>query len=125
MFHLISGNLGYQVEHHLYPDMPSTRYAEIAPKVREICRALRAALQHRAVLQAVVHGAAHDRAAGVPRRQAAAEARALPRRAEPSAIKNENERSGFSREGYVPRWQREAEAAASNGGSASNGSSSG
>src|SRR6476619_815447 len=37
MFHLISGNLGYQVEHHLYPDMPSTRYAEIAPKVREIC----------------------------------------------------------------------------------------
>src|SRR4051794_4337341 len=37
MFHLASGNLGYQVEHHLYPDMPSTRYAEIAPKVREIC----------------------------------------------------------------------------------------
>ncbi|CAA9529409.1 MAG: Linoleoyl-CoA desaturase, partial [uncultured Solirubrobacteraceae bacterium] len=28
MFHVISGNLGYQVEHHLYPDMPSTRYAE-------------------------------------------------------------------------------------------------
>src|SRR4051794_36526976 len=26
MFHLASGNLGYQVEHHLYPDMPSTRY---------------------------------------------------------------------------------------------------
>jgi fatty acid desaturase len=37
MFHVISGNLGYQVEHHLYPDMPSTRYAEIAPRVREIC----------------------------------------------------------------------------------------
>jgi NADPH-dependent stearoyl-CoA 9-desaturase len=37
IFHVISGNLGYQVEHHLYPDMPSTRYAEIAPKVREIC----------------------------------------------------------------------------------------
>jgi linoleoyl-CoA desaturase len=36
-FHVISGNLGYQVEHHLYPDMPSTRYGEIAPKVREIC----------------------------------------------------------------------------------------
>jgi fatty acid desaturase len=38
LFHVISGNLGYQVEHHLYPDMPSTRYAEIAPRVREICR---------------------------------------------------------------------------------------
>ena len=36
-FHVLSGNLGYQVEHHLYPDMPSTRYAEIAPRVREIC----------------------------------------------------------------------------------------
>ncbi|MFL5782104.1 MAG: fatty acid desaturase family protein [Thermoleophilaceae bacterium] len=38
LFHVMSGNLGYQVEHHLYPDMPSTRYGEIAPKVREICR---------------------------------------------------------------------------------------
>jgi linoleoyl-CoA desaturase len=32
-----SGNLGYQVEHHLFPDMPSTRYAEIAPRVKAIC----------------------------------------------------------------------------------------
>jgi NADPH-dependent stearoyl-CoA 9-desaturase len=38
MFHVASGNLGYQVEHHLYPDMPSTRYAEIAPKVKDICK---------------------------------------------------------------------------------------
>jgi fatty acid desaturase len=37
LFHVISGNLGYQVEHHLYPDMPSTRYAEIAPRVKDIC----------------------------------------------------------------------------------------
>jgi linoleoyl-CoA desaturase len=33
----MSGNLGYQVEHHLYPDMPSSRYGQIAPKVRAIC----------------------------------------------------------------------------------------
>jgi fatty acid desaturase len=38
LFHVMSGNLGYQVEHHLYPDMPSTRYGEIAPRVREICK---------------------------------------------------------------------------------------
>src|SRR5436305_757202 len=38
MFHVMSGNLGYQVEHHLYPDMPSSRYGEIAPRVREICK---------------------------------------------------------------------------------------
>jgi len=37
LFHVISGNLGYQVEHHLFPDMPSTRYAEIAPRVKQIC----------------------------------------------------------------------------------------
>jgi hypothetical protein len=37
LFHVMSGNLSYQVEHHLYPDMPSTRYGEIAPRVREIC----------------------------------------------------------------------------------------
>jgi linoleoyl-CoA desaturase len=37
MFHVLSGNLGYQVEHHLFPDMPSSRYAEIAPRVKELC----------------------------------------------------------------------------------------
>ncbi len=37
LFHVISGNLGYQVEHHLFPDMPSTRYAEIAPRVKDLC----------------------------------------------------------------------------------------
>jgi NADPH-dependent stearoyl-CoA 9-desaturase len=36
-FHVASGNLGYQVEHHLFPDMPSSRYAEIAPQVKDIC----------------------------------------------------------------------------------------
>ncbi len=36
-FHVASGNLGFQVEHHLFPDLPSTRYAEIAPQVKEIC----------------------------------------------------------------------------------------
>ena len=37
LFHLMTGNLSFQVEHHRYPDMPSTRYGEIAPRVREIC----------------------------------------------------------------------------------------
>ena len=37
LFHVISGNLSYQVEHHLYPDMPSSRYSEIAPKIKDIC----------------------------------------------------------------------------------------
>jgi linoleoyl-CoA desaturase len=36
-FHFLSGNLSFQVEHHLFPDMPSSRYAEVAPRVRELC----------------------------------------------------------------------------------------
>jgi fatty acid desaturase len=38
LFHFLAGNLSFQVEHHLYPDMPSSRYAEIAPRVRDVCR---------------------------------------------------------------------------------------
>jgi NADPH-dependent stearoyl-CoA 9-desaturase len=37
LFHFLSGNLSFQVEHHLFPDMPSSRYAEVAPRVREVC----------------------------------------------------------------------------------------
>ncbi|ACC38803.1 fatty acid desaturase family protein [Mycobacterium marinum] len=36
-FHLLSGNLSHQIEHHLFPDIPARRYAEIAPEVQEIC----------------------------------------------------------------------------------------
>ncbi|ASN20235.1 fatty acid desaturase family protein [Arthrobacter sp. YN] len=36
--HLMTGNLSHQIEHHLFPDLPSNRYAEIAPKVRDICQ---------------------------------------------------------------------------------------
>ncbi|EUA85651.1 fatty acid desaturase family protein [Mycobacterium ulcerans str. Harvey] len=36
-FHLLSGNLSHQREHHLFPDIPARRYAEIAPEVQEIC----------------------------------------------------------------------------------------
>jgi len=34
--HLMSGNLSHQIEHHLFPDLPSNRYAEIAPKVKDL-----------------------------------------------------------------------------------------
>lgn len=37
LMHLMTGNLSHQIEHHLFPDLPSNRYAEIAPRVREIC----------------------------------------------------------------------------------------
>jgi NADPH-dependent stearoyl-CoA 9-desaturase len=37
LFHLLSGNLSHQIEHHLFPDIPAHRYAEIATEVRAIC----------------------------------------------------------------------------------------
>ncbi|EUA06870.1 fatty acid desaturase family protein [Mycobacterium xenopi 4042] len=33
----MSGNLCHQIEHHLYPDLPSNRLAEISLRVREVC----------------------------------------------------------------------------------------
>ena len=33
----MSGNLCYQIEHHMFPDLPSNRYAEIGERVRALC----------------------------------------------------------------------------------------
>ena len=37
LFHILSGNLSHQIEHHLFPDLPARRYPEIAAEVRELC----------------------------------------------------------------------------------------
>ena len=37
LFHVLSGNLSHQIEHHLFPDIPAHRYAEMSVEVREIC----------------------------------------------------------------------------------------
>jgi NADPH-dependent stearoyl-CoA 9-desaturase len=37
VFHVLSGNLSHQIEHHLFPDLPAHRYAEISVEVRAIC----------------------------------------------------------------------------------------
>jgi linoleoyl-CoA desaturase len=34
--HLMTGNLSHQIEHHIFPDLPSNRYVEIAPRVRAV-----------------------------------------------------------------------------------------
>jgi NADPH-dependent stearoyl-CoA 9-desaturase len=34
--HLMTGNLSHQIEHHLFPDLPSNRYSAIAPQVRAL-----------------------------------------------------------------------------------------
>jgi linoleoyl-CoA desaturase len=37
LFDVLTGNLSHQIEHHLFPDMPSNRYPEVAPRVRALC----------------------------------------------------------------------------------------
>jgi linoleoyl-CoA desaturase len=36
LLHFMSGNLSFQIEHHLFPDLPSNRYQEIAPKIQDV-----------------------------------------------------------------------------------------
>lgn len=36
-FHMMSGNLSHQIEHHLFPDIPARRYPEISAEIQEIC----------------------------------------------------------------------------------------
>jgi fatty acid desaturase len=36
LFHILAGNLSFQIEHHLFPDLPAHRYGEIAVEVSEI-----------------------------------------------------------------------------------------
>ncbi|QSE77773.1 fatty acid desaturase family protein [Rhodococcus koreensis] len=33
----MTGNLSYQIEHHLFPDLPSNRYHEISVRVKQLC----------------------------------------------------------------------------------------
>jgi fatty acid desaturase len=37
LFHILSGNLSFQIEHHLFPDIPAHRHAELSPEIQEIC----------------------------------------------------------------------------------------
>ena len=36
-FHIMSGHLSHQIEHHLFPDMPAHRYPDVAPKIKALC----------------------------------------------------------------------------------------
>ena len=37
LFDILSGNLSHQIEHHLFPDLPGRRYAEISVEVQALC----------------------------------------------------------------------------------------
>jgi linoleoyl-CoA desaturase len=37
LFHVLTGHLSHQIEHHLFPDLPAWRYPAIAGRVRRLC----------------------------------------------------------------------------------------
>jgi NADPH-dependent stearoyl-CoA 9-desaturase len=37
LLHLMTGHLSFQIEHHLFPDLPASRYPALAPRVRALC----------------------------------------------------------------------------------------
>ncbi len=36
LMHVMTGHLSYQIEHHLFPDMPSRRYRQIGPQIEDL-----------------------------------------------------------------------------------------
>ncbi|MFL6160170.1 MAG: fatty acid desaturase family protein [Marmoricola sp.] len=38
LFHIMSGNLSHQIEHHLFPDIPARRYPELSVEVKKLCQ---------------------------------------------------------------------------------------
>lgn len=37
-FHILSGNLSHQIEHHLFPRVPARRYAQMSVQVKAVCK---------------------------------------------------------------------------------------
>lgn len=37
LFHILTGHLSCQIEHHLFPDVPAYHYVEMSKKVRKVC----------------------------------------------------------------------------------------
>ncbi len=62
-----SGNLCYQIEHHLFPDLPSNRLAQIAVRVRAGVRQVRPAVHDQFPCAPVLSGAENHPQAGAAR----------------------------------------------------------
>ena len=65
-FHVMTGNLSHQIEHHLFPDLPARRYPEIAGRGAGDLRALRPGIQHRPARPAARQRRREDLPAGAP-----------------------------------------------------------
>ena len=71
LFHVMTGNLSHQIEHHLYPDLPARRYPELAVEVQEICERYGLAYNHGLAGQAALERGPEDLPDGAAGPQAA------------------------------------------------------
>ena len=85
LFHIMSGNLSHQIEHHLFPDLPARRYPQIAAEVREICA--------RATACRTTPAAAPSSCSAWPRRSAAWRCPGLRRGGEPDTLAGRGRRA--------------------------------
>ena len=60
LFHVMTGNLSHQIEHHLFPDIPARRYPDDRPRGAGAVREVRPGLQHRPALAAARQRRAED-----------------------------------------------------------------
>ena len=74
----MSGNLSHQIEHHLFPDLPAHRYAEIAVEVREICERYGLPYNTGWLSRAVRLGGAQDLRLALPNRRPADRPTSVP-----------------------------------------------
>ena len=68
LLHIMTGNLSHQIEHHLFPDMPSNRYRHHRAAGPRPVPPLRAAVPRGPDVEAVRRRAGQDRPPVVPRR---------------------------------------------------------
>jgi fatty acid desaturase len=79
--HILSGHLSYQIEHHVFPDLPAHRYPEISVRVQAVCERYgipyntgRFSRQYATVLRRILHYSLPDRLRARLRREPPAQA---------------------------------------------------
>ena len=70
LLHLMTGNLSHQIEHHIYPDLPSNRYGEIAAEVEDLFERYGLSYNSRPLVRQVALGLAPGRPAVAAQRLA-------------------------------------------------------
>jgi fatty acid desaturase len=85
-FHVLAGNLSHQIEHHLFPDLPAHRYAEISREVRATCE--RYGIPYNTGPLAKQFGSVVRKifSLGLPPRGARSTGSALPAQTQPAAL---------------------------------------